>query len=228
MILVLADLAGQGKDPDALFPGPRRSPAGADARPRQDRLQPVLHLPSPGVTTCGRCANTARSCRLADYMRPNFGPTRRTSAEALQYGGPPMSRSVRYWPDLLSPAWGMFNAATSSSSTWPGRRRRVLTTRSTSCAPGTGRRPKAAGESLAPSSPAQPDPAANPALHWLRNLRFHHIDTRPCCAGPSATGVGQHGVSGLLVRSGNVQWATPPGHAALASTGTSGSPYGTS
>lgn len=79
----------------------------------------------------------------ADYMRPNFWPnTPDILHESLQHGGPPMFKIRAVLAALLSPP-GACTPVTSCSSTWPGRApRSTWTTRSTSCAPGTGPAPR--------------------------------------------------------------------------------------
>ena len=131
------------------------------------------------------------------------------------------------------PLLGHVRRLSSCSSTWPAPApRSTWTTRSTSCAPATGPRAEAQGRSLAPFlTPLNRVRRDNPALHRLRNLRFHDIDNPALlCWSKRDPDDRQHGDRGLLVRlRAPCSGATPPWTCRRsASTGTSGSPCTTS
>ena len=123
-----------------------------------------------------------------DYMRPNFWPnTPDILHESLQHGGPPMFKIRTVLASMLSPSWGMYaglelfeHVARPGAEEYLDNEKYELRPRDWAAA-------EAAGRSLAPYI-ARLDAIRrdNPALHRLRNLVFHEIDNRRCCAGPSA------------------------------------------
>jgi starch synthase (maltosyl-transferring) len=114
----------------------------------------------------------------ADYLRPNFWPnTPDILPEPLRHGGPPMFKIRAVLASLLSPSWGMYagyelyeHAARPGSEEYLDNEKYQLRPRDWA-------RAEAAGESLAPFlarlNALRRD---HPALHWLRNLRFHEVD----------------------------------------------------
>ena len=114
----------------------------------------------------------------ADRMRPNFWPnTPDILHETLQTGGPPMFKIRAILAALLSPSWGVYagyelfeHVARPGAEEYLDNEKYQLRPRQWAAA-------QAAGESLAPFL-AQLNRIRrdNPALHWLRNLRFHHLD----------------------------------------------------
>lgn len=125
----------------------------------------------------------------ADYMRPNFWPnTPDILHESLQHGGPPMFKIRAVLAALLSPP-GACTPATSCSSTSPApARRSTWTTRSTSCAPGTGpaRRRRAAPSrrsSRCSTAYAGRTRPCTSCATWSSTTST----TRRCSAGPSTT-----------------------------------------
>ncbi len=114
----------------------------------------------------------------ADHMRPNFWPnTPDILTEELQHGGPPMFKIRAVLAALLSPSWGLYSGyelyehvARPGAEEYLDNEKYQLRHRDWAGA-------EAAGESLAPFlTRLNAVRRANPALHWLRNLRFHDID----------------------------------------------------
>jgi starch synthase (maltosyl-transferring) len=109
----------------------------------------------------------------ADYMRPNFWPnTPDILPEHLQHGGPAMFKIRAVLASLLSPSWGMYtgyelyeHAARPGSEEYLDNEKYQLRPRDWSAAP------------LVPFITTLNEfRRDHPALHWLRNLRFHEID----------------------------------------------------
>jgi starch synthase (maltosyl-transferring) len=115
----------------------------------------------------------------AAYMRPNFFcNTPDILHEYLQYGGPAAFKVRAVLGGLLSPAWGIYSGYELCESTplRPGSEE-YLDSEKYQYRPRDWR--------LAYREPAGIAPFitrlnmirnAHPALHWLRNLRFHHVD----------------------------------------------------
>jgi starch synthase (maltosyl-transferring) len=114
----------------------------------------------------------------SDYMRPNFWPnTPDILHETLQRGGPPMFKIRAVLASLLSPSWGMYagyelyeHEARPGAEEYLDNEKYQLRPRDWAGA-------EAAGESLAPFiARLNALRREQPALHWLRNLRFHEVD----------------------------------------------------
>ncbi|OKI45203.1 alpha-1,4-glucan--maltose-1-phosphate maltosyltransferase [Micromonospora sp. CB01531] len=114
----------------------------------------------------------------ADYMRPNFWPnTPDILHESLQHGGPPMFKIRAVLAALLSPSWGMYagfelfeHVARPGAEEYLDNEKYELRPRDWADA-------EAHGRSLAPFiTILNRVRRNNPALHRLRNLRFHDID----------------------------------------------------
>jgi starch synthase (maltosyl-transferring) len=114
----------------------------------------------------------------ADWMRPNFWPnTPDILHESLQHGGPPMFKIRTVLASMLSPSWGMYaglelfeHVARPGAEEYIDNEKYELRPRDWAGA-------ERAGRSLAPYiTKLNAVRRANPALHWLRNLRFHEID----------------------------------------------------
>jgi starch synthase (maltosyl-transferring) len=114
----------------------------------------------------------------ADHMRPNFWPNTPDILHAsLQYGGPPMFKIRAVLASTLTPSWGMYagfelfeHVARPGAEEYIDNEKYEIKSRDWAGA-------EAAGRSLAPFiGRLNQIRTANPALHWLRNLRFHHID----------------------------------------------------
>ncbi|MGW0213444.1 maltotransferase domain-containing protein [Micromonospora chokoriensis] len=114
----------------------------------------------------------------ADYMRPNFWPnTPDILHESLQHGGPPMFKIRAVLAALLSPSWGMYagfelfeHVARPGAEEYLDNEKYELRPRDWAAA-------EAQGRSLAPFlTTLNRVRRDNPALHQLRNLRFHEID----------------------------------------------------
>jgi starch synthase (maltosyl-transferring) len=113
-----------------------------------------------------------------DWMRPNLWPnTPDILHESLQHGGPAMFKIRAVLASMLSPSWGMYSGyelfehvARPGSEEYIDNEKYELKPRDWAEAERTGR-------SLAPYiTRLNRIRAGNPALHWLRNLRFHEID----------------------------------------------------
>jgi starch synthase (maltosyl-transferring) len=113
-----------------------------------------------------------------DHMRPNFWPnTPDILHESLQHGGPPMFKIRTVLASMLSPSWGMYaglelfeHVARPGAEEYLDNEKYELKPRNWAAA-------EAAGRSLAPYiTRLNAIRRDNPALHWLRNLRFHDID----------------------------------------------------
>ena len=154
----------------------------AHARPRSASSSPTPT--TRGATRSGRSRSTSRSspARRRRTCARRSGPRRTTSS-------PPTCSTAARPPGSCAPRWPRrwcrptaSTPATSWSSTSPGPASRSRsTTRSTSTRtarwsdyePGG---PKE-GQSLAPYlTQINQIRAAHPALHWLRNIAFHHVE----------------------------------------------------
>jgi starch synthase (maltosyl-transferring) len=114
----------------------------------------------------------------ADHMRPNLWPnTPDILHETLQHGGPVMFKIRAVLASMLSPSWGLYagyelfeHVARPGAEEYLDNEKYQLRPRDWAAA-------ERAGESLAPFiarlNQVRRD---NPALHWLRNLRFHDVD----------------------------------------------------
>ena len=114
----------------------------------------------------------------ADYMRPNFWPnTPDILPEPLQHGVPSIFKIRAVLAGLLSPSWGIYagfelfeHAALPGTEEYSDSEKFELRPRDWTAA-------EAQGRSLAPFiARLNTVRRKNPALHWLRNLRFHHCD----------------------------------------------------
>ncbi|HEX8347160.1 MAG TPA: maltotransferase domain-containing protein [Actinoplanes sp.] len=113
-----------------------------------------------------------------DWMRPNFWPnTPDILHESLQHGGPPMFKIRTVLASMLSPSWGMYaglelfeHVARPGAEEYIDNEKFELKPRDWAAA-------EAAGRSLAPYiARLNAVRRENPALQWLRNLRFHDVD----------------------------------------------------
>ncbi|MFG1937781.1 alpha-1,4-glucan--maltose-1-phosphate maltosyltransferase [Micromonospora tulbaghiae] len=113
-----------------------------------------------------------------DWMRPNFWPnTPDILHSSLQHGGPPMFKIRAVLAALLSPSWGMYagfelfeHVAHPGAEEYLDNEKYELRPRDWDAA-------LAQGRSLAPFiTTLNRVRRDNPALHRLRNLRFHDID----------------------------------------------------
>jgi starch synthase (maltosyl-transferring) len=114
----------------------------------------------------------------ADHMRPNFWPnTPDILHETLQHGGPPMFKIRAVLASMLSPSWGMYAGYELFEHVARPGAEEYLDNEKFELRPRDWAGAEAAGRSLAPFigrlNAVRHD---NPALHWLRNLRFHDVD----------------------------------------------------
>ncbi len=114
----------------------------------------------------------------ADHMRPNFWPnTPDILPEELRHGGPPMFKIRAVLASLLSPAWGIYAGYELFEHTARPGSEEYLDSEKFELRPRDWAAAEAAGRSLAAFiTRLNAIRRANPALRWLRNLRFHQID----------------------------------------------------
>ncbi len=116
---------------------------------------------------------------VAAYMRPNFfANTPDILHEYLQHGGPPAFKIRAVLAALLSPSWGIYSGYELCENTpvRPGSEEYLDSEKY---------QYRIRDWEQAQQGPAGIAPyiarlnairKAHPALHWLRNLRFHHVD----------------------------------------------------
>jgi starch synthase (maltosyl-transferring) len=116
--------------------------------------------------------------RSADHMRPNFWPnTPDILHETLQHGGPAMFKIRAVLASLLSPSWGMYAGYELYEHVARPGAEEYLDNEKYQLRPRPWKSAEQAGESLAPFiARLNAIRRANPALQWLRNLRFHEVD----------------------------------------------------
>jgi starch synthase (maltosyl-transferring) len=113
-----------------------------------------------------------------DWMRPNFWPnTPDILHETLQHGGPPMFKIRTVLASMLSPSWGMYSGLELFEHEPRPGAEEYLDNEKYELRPRDWAAAERAGRSLAPYiTRLNAIRRENPALHWLRNLRFHEID----------------------------------------------------
>ena len=170
-----------GQRPGRAVPGRGVHPPGHDARPGQDRLPPVLHVLHLAQRRAGADRVRARAVRPRPppTCGPTSSPTRRTSCTSTcSTAGCPRSRSGPCWPPC-SPRPGVSTPGTSCARTSRCGRaaRSTWIRRNTSTGRATGTGAAGIGFGIADFiTELNRIRRAHPALHWLRNLRFHHVD----------------------------------------------------
>ena len=114
----------------------------------------------------------------ADHMRPNFWPnTPDILHETLQHGGPPMFKIRAVLASMLTPSWGLYAGYELFEHLPRPGVEEYLDNEKFQLRPRDWTGAEAAGRSLAPYlTRLNQIRRDNPALHWLRNLRFHEID----------------------------------------------------
>jgi len=115
----------------------------------------------------------------AAYMRPNFFTnTPDILHEYLQHGGPPAFRVRAVLAAMLSPSWGMYSGYELCENTpvRPGSEE-YLDSEKYQYRPRDWARAEQPPDGIAPFiTRLNAIRKAHPATHWLRNLRFHHVD----------------------------------------------------
>jgi starch synthase (maltosyl-transferring) len=115
----------------------------------------------------------------AAYMRPNFfANTPDILHEYLQYGGPPAFRVRAVLAALLSPSWGIYSGYELCEDVplRPGSEE-YLDSEKYAYRPRDWCQAERGPTGIAPFiTRLNMIRRAHPALHWLRNLRFHHAD----------------------------------------------------
>jgi starch synthase (maltosyl-transferring) len=145
----------------------------------------------------------------ADYMRPNFWPnTPDILPEHLQRGGPPMFKIRAVLASMLSPSWGMYAGYELFEHVARPGAEEYLDNEKFQLRPRDWKAAEAAGESLAPFlAKLNAVRKVNPALHWLRNLRFHHVDNEAIlCWSKRDADTGNIVLVVCSLDSHNVQW----------------------
>ncbi|GAA0918569.1 alpha-1,4-glucan--maltose-1-phosphate maltosyltransferase [Virgisporangium aurantiacum] len=114
----------------------------------------------------------------SDYMRPNFWPnTPDILHETLQHGGPPMFKLRAVLASMLTPSWGMYAGYELFEHLPRPGAEEYLDNEKFQLRPRDWSGAERAGRSLAPYlTRLNQIRRENPALHWLRNLRFHDVD----------------------------------------------------
>jgi starch synthase (maltosyl-transferring) len=122
---------------------------------------------------------TELSQRDAHYMRPNFfANTPDILTEYLQHGGPPAFRARAVLAALLSPSYGIYSGfeLCENIPLRPGSEE-YLDSEKFAYRPrdwaAADREPDGVAALITKLNAIR---RAHPALHWLRNLRFHHVD----------------------------------------------------
>jgi starch synthase (maltosyl-transferring) len=113
-----------------------------------------------------------------DWMRPNFWPnTPDILPKHLQNGGPPMFKIRTVLASMLSPSWGMYSGLELFEHVPRPGAEENIDNEKFELKPRDWAAAERAGRSLAPYiTRLNVVRQENPALHWLRNLRFHEID----------------------------------------------------
>jgi starch synthase (maltosyl-transferring) len=115
----------------------------------------------------------------AAYMRPNFFTnTPDILHEYLQHGGPPAFRTRAVLAAMLSPSWGIYSGYELCENTpvRPGSEE-YLDSEKYQYRPRDWAKAQEPPNGIAPFiTRLNAIRKAHPATHWLRNLRFHHVD----------------------------------------------------
>jgi len=115
----------------------------------------------------------------AAYMRPNFFTnTPDILHEYLQHGGPPAFKIRAVLASMLSPTWGIYSGYELCEGTpvRPGSEE-YLDSEKYQFRPRDWEQAQQGPTGIAPYiARLNAIRKAHPALHWLRNLRFHHVD----------------------------------------------------
>ena len=115
----------------------------------------------------------------AAYMRPNFfANTPDILHEYLQHGGPPAFKIRAVLAAMLSPSWGIYSGYELSENVpvRPGSEE-YLDSEKYQYRPRDWSQAEQGPAGIAPYiARLNAIRKAHPALHWLRNLRFHHVD----------------------------------------------------
>jgi starch synthase (maltosyl-transferring) len=115
----------------------------------------------------------------AAYMRPNFfANTPDILHEYLQHGGPPAFKIRAVLASMLSPTWGIYSGFELCEGTpvRPGSEE-YLDSEKYQFRPRDWEQAQQGPAGIAPYiARLNAIRKAHPALHWLRNLRFHHVD----------------------------------------------------
>jgi starch synthase (maltosyl-transferring) len=145
-----------------------------------------------------------------DWMRPNFWPnTPDILPEHLQHGGPPMFKIRTVLASMLSPSWGMYSGLELFEHVPRPGAEENIDNEKFELKPRDWAAAERAGRSLAPYiTRLNQIRRENPALHWLRNLRFHDIDNPSLlCFSKRDPETGNTVLVICSFDSANVQWA---------------------
>jgi starch synthase (maltosyl-transferring) len=115
----------------------------------------------------------------AAFMRPNFFTnTPDILHEYLQHGGPPAFKIRAVLAAMLSPSWGIYSGYELSENVpvRPGSEE-YLNSEKYAYRPRDWAQAEIGPQGIAPYiGRLNAIRKAHPALHWLRNIRFHHAD----------------------------------------------------
>jgi starch synthase (maltosyl-transferring) len=114
----------------------------------------------------------------ADYMRPNFFVnTPDILHESLQHGGPPMFKIRAVLASMTSPTWGVYSGYELYEHVPRPGAEEYLDNEKYQLRPRDYEAALREGRSLTPYlARLNQLRREHPALRWLRNLRFHHVD----------------------------------------------------
>src|SRR6266508_4313676 len=112
------------------------------------------------------------------HMRPNFWVNTPDILHAtLQHGGPPMFKIRAVLASLLAPSWGLYSGYELYEHLPRPGSEEYLDNEKYQLRPRDWAAAEREGRSLAPYlTKLNRIRRANPALHWMRNLTFHHTD----------------------------------------------------
>jgi starch synthase (maltosyl-transferring) len=144
-----------------------------------------------------------------DWMRPNFWPnTPDILHESLQLGGPPMFKIRAVLAAMLSPSWGMYAGFELFEHVPRPGAEEYIDNEKFELRPRDWAGAERNGRSLAPYiTMLNRTREQNPALHWLRNLKFHEVDNGALlCFSKRDEETGNTVLVVVTFDSGNVQW----------------------
>jgi starch synthase (maltosyl-transferring) len=147
--------------------------------------------------------------RSLDWMRPNFWPnTPDILHETLQQGGPPMFKIRAVLASMLSPSWGMYSGFELFEHIPRPGAEEYIDNEKFELKPRDWAAAERSGRTLAPFiTRLNQVRRENPALHWLRDTRFHEVDNGSLlCWSKRDPGSGNTVLVVCSFDSHNVQW----------------------
>jgi starch synthase (maltosyl-transferring) len=144
----------------------------------------------------------------AAYMRPNFfANTPDILHEYLQHGGPPAFKIRAVLASMLSPSWGIYSGYELCENTpmRPGSEE-YLDSEKYQYRPRDWQAAARDGLGIAPFiTDLNRIRNSHPALRWLRNLRFHHVDQRELIC--FSKRISERQITGAGAGAGNIEGA---------------------